>query len=597
MSFACSLCRSQLAYMWHHQVGGRAIFPGAGMFEACTAAGAALLHDGQGGAPSHHLALQSVSITAPIPLDAARGTSLVLEVAVTLATGAVQLSSVQPGNRSVVSCHGTLAAALPELASVDSSPTQPAVSTILFGSLPEASQPSCAISADVRGADPGLAGYFVHPAAMDATLHLTAAAAAPSGPAKSEGTKVPTGLACLLVRLDAASCHLMYPLAVPDAKSAPDGSHRCSFQMLQPPAPAAFAISDLLVKQLPATSAVATSAVGAQPALAAAEADDMLYEIQWQASSSSAAVDEAACVSPTAAGAWRFSRSHRVEQPSMPDGSTIMADFASHGKQLNGVNGSASTLRGLELLQRLPPGGTLNLSTRGAFGAAFPAAVQHSTSAGSTSSAALAALLRVAINELPSSHIRSLDMHSSVQDVGPGCSEVSCVHTLTNEACLCGHASLAKQRTTHANALCCGIHAAHWQIMRPHAVKPKRPYRQPDRCLSYMSTVISMDAPSLAGRGCLRRSGRRRLAVPGAPAAQLSCCQRCMCPAGCAAVAVPSRRLLRPALRPLRPPDACCRRSQGAPIVDVSLCKCCSPSNVPACTSARLKGVDLHCME
>lgn len=414
-TFSCRLSRPELSYMWQHQIGGRAIMPGAGMLEACTAAGATLAHDGQGMA-GPLLALQAVSIAAPMPLDFARTESLVLESSVTLATGAVQLSSIQSGSRSVLSCRATLATVAPAIVPSSTergASIQPTVFAFLFGDVLGV-RPSRSISADVRVSGPHLAGYLVHPTAMDATLHLTAAAP-PSGPAKSEGTKVPTGLACLLVRLDAAPSRAVHPLAVPDAAPAPGSGHRCSFQMLQPPAPAAFTITDLLVKQLPAP--VAAPAPSPAPAVAVPTPADSsaLYEIQWQAASSSAAVDAAA--PPPGGASWRLTRSAEAATAPVLAGSALTVDFASAGSRLSTTNGSSSTLRGLEMLQRLPPGGTLAVRTRGAFVAA-PSAALQGTAADSAASAAVAALARVAANELPSAHITSLDAHPSVPNAG-----------------------------------------------------------------------------------------------------------------------------------------------------------------------------------
>ena len=418
-TFSCRLSRPELSYLWQHQIGFRAIMPGAGMLEACTAAGATLAHDAQGAAGPPLLALQALSIAAPMPLDAARTESLVLDASVTLATGAVQLSSIQPGSRSVLSCRATLAAVAPAVVPASAergASTHPTVFAFLFEDALGV-RPSRSISADVRVSAPHLAGYLVHPTAMDATLHLTAAAP-PSGPAESEGTKVPTGLACLLVRLDAAPSRDVRPLAVPNAAPAPGGGHKCSFQMLQPPAPAAFTISDLLVKQLPAPVAASapfpTQAAAAQTPAPAADAD-VLYEIQWQAASSSAAGDAAA--PPPGGASWRLSRSVEAATFPMPAGSAVTVDLTAAGSGLSSANGSASTLRGLEMLQRLPPGATLALRTRGAFAAA-PSAAQQGTAADSTASAAVAALARVAANELPSACITSLDVHRSVPHVG-----------------------------------------------------------------------------------------------------------------------------------------------------------------------------------
>jgi len=219
-----------------------------------------------------------------------------------------------------------------------------------------------------------------------------------------------------------------------------------------PDAAAAFAISDLLVKQLPASAARPATTAPAQAAKAAPADADVLYEVQWQAASSSTAVDAAAVArSPAAAAAtaatWRLVTSPGAAAAVLPAGTVLKVDFTSAGERLSSRNGSALALRGLEVLQRLPPGGALALRTRGAFGAVMPGVSQQGNTAHSAAAAAVAAMARVAANELPSAHITYLDVQSSVPQIGSGRSEVSlCLLGLVDESSVdarsnCSHES------------------------------------------------------------------------------------------------------------------------------------------------------------
>lgn len=395
--------------------------PGSGMFEACTAAGAALLHDSQGATQQSsqlQLTLQQVNIAAPMPLgDAAGPTNLLLQVSVVLATGAVRLSSLQPSNRNVESCSGTVAAAWagnrPAVVASTSASNDDSKRALLGNmTLP---LPSCGASADIALSSPAPAGYFVHPAAMDATLHLTAASKpiAPPQPTKSGGAAVPTGLACLLVCLEPGIARKAHPLAVPDADSPSDGSHLCSFRLAHSCQNPAFAISDLLVRQLAAPS---TSKPAAAPVSQQAEVGEMLYEIQWQAASGRSSIP----AGDKAAHKWQKMALPDAATGPLPARAAVLAEFPTSYRKVGSLGSARSALWGMELLQRgaavLGAGGGLTLLMRGAHLPAPSCATQQDGGNSCAGLNSLAALARVAANEFPSASIKTLDLHQSVPE-------------------------------------------------------------------------------------------------------------------------------------------------------------------------------------
>lgn len=161
-----------LAHLWDHQVQGRALLPGAAMFEAAVAAGTLLLGSAEPTpAASAGLVLAGVSIPAPCVLpDSGSGlsSSAVLTTAVEQATGRVALHGFTAAH--LVGCFARSAGA-PAPAAISSSHLATGLRLLLAGSLQLEAAPRHPLPAAVAWVEDGgrlQAGqYLLHPAAID----------------------------------------------------------------------------------------------------------------------------------------------------------------------------------------------------------------------------------------------------------------------------------------------------------------------------------------------------------------------------------------------------------------------------------------------
>jgi hypothetical protein len=418
-----------LKYM---QVGKRAILPGAAMFEACAAAAAMLQDETRSGARA---TLQGTSIAAPLQLQqqGPAAAAVLLECSMDAATGRVELASIIPAvkrqqEQRSVHCHGYVTM-VRKIAAVSDTTAgkQPTGALAAVLSMQTPPQPSTSMAATLTIAAAGASGYFLHPAAADATLHLSAVAAATaSGTSSSPAqpvTRVPTGLGCLMVP-QAPACGTLHPIASPEADlqhPRSDSSLRCSFRLAEPvpSAVSAFRLCDLVIKEMPVASPQPSAPAGAQQqqrqdAPAAASAD-VLYEIQWQAANAGSLTESTSSPAPEQLS-WK--RAARLKSSGkLPDIPQLSAP-AKFVANLGGSNRSSSaaaaqaTLHGLELLQRtaaqLPASSSLQLATRGAF-QPLPAAGRQQNGVAAAAGAAIAALAKVAANEYPTAGITTAD--------------------------------------------------------------------------------------------------------------------------------------------------------------------------------------------
>jgi len=129
----------------------------------------------------------------------------------------------------------------------------------------------------------------MHPALLDATLHLAAAAAPwPTQGASAGPTRVPVGAAAFAAAGAGARGGALFPAALPSAPAA-DGSAVCEYALAGPGGPVA-TVHGLLTRALP-TPAAKPPAVGSarsadRHAAALEEASQpasLLYEPEWQA--------------------------------------------------------------------------------------------------------------------------------------------------------------------------------------------------------------------------------------------------------------------------------------------------------------------------
>ena len=410
------------------------------MFEACAAAAATLQDESRSGA---RVALQGTSIAAPLQLAQQQpaAAAVLLECSMDAATGRVQLASVAPAvkrqqEQCSVHCRGHVAM-VQDTSAVSHTPAarQPAAFMATLLRTQTALQPSTSIAATLTIAASGASGYFLHPAAADATLHLSAVAAATAAgtlsPTAKPVTRVPTGLGCLMVPQAPAS-GTMHPIASPEAASQQprsDSSLRCSFRLAEsvPSAATAFQLSDLIIKEMPATGPLPSAFVRAQQQqrqdVLAAGTADVLYEIQWQAANAGSVMESVS--SPAAQQlSWRRAKSFSeqafdIAQLSAP--AKLVVSLGACNPSSSAV--AQATLRGLELLQRtaaqLPASSSLQLATRGAF-QPLPAAGRQQGGLAAAAGAAVAALAKVAANEYPTAGISTMDAapHSALSLVG-----------------------------------------------------------------------------------------------------------------------------------------------------------------------------------
>lgn len=123
-----------------------------------------------------------------------------------------------------------------------------------------------------------LSGFCMHPAVLDATLHLSAAAL-PMNSTKPSVTRVPAGISSLAIS-NLKHGDIPVPLAQP-SKPQQDGAVLCQYKLLAGSV-CSVQLSDLLAKEArPEPSAQPdTSAASAQAATS-----ELMYETQWQVAS------------------------------------------------------------------------------------------------------------------------------------------------------------------------------------------------------------------------------------------------------------------------------------------------------------------------
>lgn len=190
--FAVALSSSAAqAYLWDHAVSGRALLPGTAMLEMAGAAGASLA---EAAAPWLAVAVTRAAFAAPCLLPAAsHGGSrlLLLEVELSAATGAAELCSAGSGSGASGSAHLTarVSAAASHALGPPASHTSGSrgLAVLLGASWNSGKQQSPAAACAGRLAAPtadATDAYHEHPAATDASLHLSALAGQALGAAQ-----------------------------------------------------------------------------------------------------------------------------------------------------------------------------------------------------------------------------------------------------------------------------------------------------------------------------------------------------------------------------------------------------------------------------
>ena len=241
----CDLTQPSLAFLLHHQVLGRALFPAAGMLEVAAAAATALLHD-QSPSNSTVATVTGLTIAAPIVLSDPKSKQLVpglvLQTSVSTATGALQIGCIsasrelasvnagctislglQSSQRTLSSTgqnsgSGGLSKLLSEISwGLSSSDAQTERRSRRAGS--EAGTGAEAIGEVVLPFEAALAGFLIPPQTLDSSLHLGVVA-------EGSGVRVPIAAEAFTVSstasVNSTAPYAMHAVAAPQGASSPN---------------------------------------------------------------------------------------------------------------------------------------------------------------------------------------------------------------------------------------------------------------------------------------------------------------------------------------------------------------------------------------
>jgi acyl transferase domain-containing protein len=282
--FEARLGAPQLAYLWEHQVAGRAIFPAAGYLELALASLYTALGDQATGAPL--AGITGATIPAPLVLPGAgelAGVPL-LACHVGRASGAVAIRSAARGRRSAV--HFAARVALLAEGEAAESDRQALLALELLAAAGAAAPAAAAQAVGLLQQPASTSGSFLHPASLDCCLQL---GAVPLAGAAAAPLRVPAGIELVLLpgsgggapeaRLAAAVATLRDPSQARAASVQID--YRCFSEGGAP----ALLVQGLLAKAPSSGAGAAAAAAGAAAAAAAAPAEpDILYGVEYAAS-------------------------------------------------------------------------------------------------------------------------------------------------------------------------------------------------------------------------------------------------------------------------------------------------------------------------
>ena len=180
----CSLRAAALAYLWDHQVQGRAVAPAPALLELASAAAQLLWSTERTHNPA---AVAAAALHQPLLLEQGDTTAPVLACTISAPSGDVSITSNaearclqafihaldDPAGASATSSHAPSldAAAAPATAS-----PHPALATLLLGTTLLASSPPAVVASVLATQRMCDAGYWAHPAVADAPMQLAAAA-------------------------------------------------------------------------------------------------------------------------------------------------------------------------------------------------------------------------------------------------------------------------------------------------------------------------------------------------------------------------------------------------------------------------------------
>lgn len=269
-SVEINLEKPALAFLNDHNVSGKAILPGTGMFEGVLAAGAGLLD----GNDTSRALLSNIIIAEPVALPSTLAV-VIIEVSIDFNSSEAVLSSGTPARRSnhcFATFASTAASTEPLFSRASSTTAAVLVPSLQLGEsskeMVATSHPGCVASIGAAHWS-STSGFISHPAIADATLHLLSAF---SDPYKPANLQVPVSAASLLVHvvMESSADDWVHPSAGPSTSR--DGGFICSLG-------SRFTLNDLQVKAW--TPAQSQNSVAQENA---AEMLEFMYESEWQAS-------------------------------------------------------------------------------------------------------------------------------------------------------------------------------------------------------------------------------------------------------------------------------------------------------------------------
>lgn len=260
------LAAPEASYLWDHCVAGKALLPGAGLFELAAASAATLL------LAAGIAALAGVTIPAPLvlpaPTAAQQGAGAMALCKLDASSGIVEISST--AQRSV-HLRATLTA-VAFTAAVQATRSTPFLTIAIKAQT--AREPACV--AAVEDLEQHAKGVALSPAVLDACLHLGALPAAAAGQ-----LKVPAGIEALLLPAGSTGAN---------SARASKAAHSFAAAALQVRATPALSVIDYSLLAPASTPACRVSGLQAKPVgpaapvqqQAAAAGDvGMLYQVGW----------------------------------------------------------------------------------------------------------------------------------------------------------------------------------------------------------------------------------------------------------------------------------------------------------------------------
>lgn len=415
--FSCNVGLARLAFLQNHVAGGTPTLPITSLLELLLAAAAAALSgtsDGRALQPS----LAGVAAGAPLQLPAGG------DVLCTLyrGNGQAAVESSCGARHLAADIAGIWQAAAPAQPSIEATPPR-ALDQLLCGRLIGSRQavPQPLLGHLDRGNADSCTGWLLHPAAADAALVHLAAACGGSPPSIASTEAISA--------VSAATSAVSWCCSLP---AALQGSPMMLSARAHPAGGSDLSAEGLCLR--PLTTAPPAGAAGSSTK--AASATGLSYQIQWQATESlPGRVFHQRVFGQVAASGAGLRVSLAASVAAGAAGGLVAGMTAATGVSIMPAAGSSASSAavaagGIELLQRVlaVPGSGPAVQVQGCIVAA-PAAspsgrLVHSSSTSSTSSAMLAALMRVAAVEQPDRRWASMLIDSQrPPDLGPSSAE------------------------------------------------------------------------------------------------------------------------------------------------------------------------------